>query len=598
MCGIVGSTAISPEALGAMLARVAHRGPDGNGTWRDGNVGFAHARLAVIDLSPDGRQPMVSPDARFVITYNGELYNYRALRTELEGKGERFLTQSDTEVLLRLLALEGERALPKLVGMFALALWDKQKRELLLVRDRLGIKPLVWGEVPGGIAFASEIRALEAHPGIDLALDHAAVSEYLACLYVPAPLTMRRGIRKLPPGHFLKWRDGVLEGPTPWWQPRVIGERSLALDDAVEEVLPLLRQAVRDHLVADVPVGCFLSGGIDSSVVAALVAEVQQPRTFTMTFAEPAYDERDAAAVVANHIRSWHAELPAAPEIDLGLLLDRFGEPFGNPTAFLVADLSRKAREHVTVALVGDGGDEIFGGYPRYQGGLLAQRWRRLPAPLRHGAAVASRLIPESHAGRHGLRRAREFLSAANRPDAEMYATWVEYFTPEERSDMLGLPAQSPIAARYRAATSNHPLDAMQETDLATYLPGNILAYGDAMSMARALELRLPLLDHRLVEAVGRFAPPLRDGKRLLRAVARRLLPTEIVDRPKRGFNAPMGLWLKGPLKPLAEKHLRPERLERLGIAWAPVRRLLSERTRDHSVKLWGLIALDAWADR
>jgi asparagine synthase (glutamine-hydrolysing) len=598
MCGIVGGTSTSPETLAAMLERVAHRGPDGDGTWQEGGVGLAHARLAVIDLSPDGRQPMVSPDGRFVITYNGELYNYQALRAELEGKGERFTTASDTEILLRLLAREGVTALPKLVGMFALALWDRQHRELLLVRDRLGIKPLVWGEVPGGLAFASELRALEAHPGIDLALDREALSHYLACLYVPAPLTMRRGIRKLPPGHFLKWRDGTLEGPTPWWQPRVLGDRPLALDEAVEEVLPLLRQAVRDHLVSDVPVGCFLSGGIDSSVVAALVAEVQQPRTFTMTFAEPAYDERDAAAVVANHIRSWHTELPAAPEVDLGLLLDRFGEPFGNPTSFLVADLSRKAREHVTVALVGDGGDEIFGGYPRYAGGLLAQKWRRLPAPLRHGAAAASRLIPESHAGRHGLRRAREFLSAANRPDAEMYASWVEYFTPEERGEMLGTPAESPIAARYRATASRHPLDAMQETDLATYLPGNILAYGDAMSMACALELRLPLLDHRLVEAMARLAPPLRDGKRLLRAIARRLLPAEIVERPKRGFNAPMGLWLKGPLKPLAEEHLRPERLERLGIAWAPVRRLLSERTRDHSVKLWGLIALDAWADR
>jgi asparagine synthase (glutamine-hydrolysing) len=598
MCGIAGGTATSDETLAAMLARVAHRGPDGDGAWREGGVALAHARLAVIDLSPDGRQPMTSPDGRFVISYNGELYNYRALRTALEASGERFATRSDTEVLLRLVAREGEGALAKLVGMFAFALWDRERRELLLARDRFGIKPLLWGAVPGGLCFGSELRALEAHPGIDLGLDREALSQYLACLYVPAPLTMRRGIRKLPPGHYLKWRDGVVEGPVPWWQPRIAGERRLALEAAVEETLPLLRQAVRDHLVADVPVGCFLSGGIDSSVVAALAAEIAPPRTFTMTFAEAAYDERDAAAVVANHVRSWHTELPAAPEVDLDLLLDRFGEPFGNPTAFLVADLARKAREHVTVALVGDGGDEVFGGYPRYAGGLLAQKWRRLPAPLRHGAAAASRLIPESRSGRHGLRRAREFLAEANRPDAEMYAAWVEYFSPEERASMLGGPAESPIAARYRAAQSRHPLDAMQETDLATFLPGNVLAYGDAMSMASALELRLPLLDHRLVEAVARLAPALRERKRLLRAVARRLLPAEIVDRPKRGFNPPMGLWLKGPLKPLAEAHLRPERMARLGIAWAPVQRLLAARGRDHALKLWALIALSAWADR
>jgi asparagine synthase (glutamine-hydrolysing) len=598
MCGIAGGTAVAPEVLRTMLARVAHRGPDADGTWQEGGVGLAHARLAIIDPSPDARQPMLSPDGRLVISYNGELYNYRALRAELEAVGERFATQSDTEVLLRLLAREGEAALPKLVGMFAFALWDRENEALLLARDRLGIKPLVWGEVPGGIAFASEIRALEAHPGIDLTLDREALSQYLACLYVPAPLTMRKGIRKLPPGHLLRWQRGVLEGPAAWWRPRVTGDRHLSLDEAVEEVLPVLRRAVRDHLVSDVPVGCFLSGGIDSSVVAALVAETGPPRTFTMTFAEPAYDERDAAAVVANHVHSWHTELPASPEVDLALLLDRFGEPFGNPTAFLVADLARKAREHVTVALVGDGGDEVFGGYPRYEGGLLAQKWRHLPRPLRRAAAAASRFIPESRAGRHSLRRAREFLVAADLPDAEMYASWAEYFTPGEREEMLGFAAGSPIAARYLVASSPHPLDAMQETDLATFLPGNILAYGDAMSMARALELRLPLLDHRLVEAVGRFPPALRQRKRLLRAVARRLLPAEIVDRPKRGFNAPIGLWLEGPLKPLAEAHLRPERLERLGIAWAPVKRLLSERGRDHSVKLWGLIVLSAWADR
>ena len=358
-------------------------------------------------------------------------------------------------------------------------------------------------------------------------------------------------------------------------------------------------------MVADVPLGCFLSGGIDSSVIAALMAEAggAPVRSFTMTFEEAAYDERDAAAAVAGHIGSTHTELPASS--GLADLLDDmvagFGEPFGNPTALLIHDLSRKAREHVTVALVGDGGDEVFGGYPRYQGGLLAKSYRRLPGFLRQGViAPAARLIPESSRGRHSLRRAREFLTEANLPDADMYAAWVEYFSPADRYRLLGGAAAPtrPIAALYGEAESLHPLDAMQETDLRSFLPGNLLAYGDAMSMRHALELRLPLIDHRVVEAVGRLDAGLRVRgglKGLLKEVARRLLPTEIVDRPKRGFNPPMGVWLKSDLKPLVRERLTPETLGDLGLDWAPVAALLADGRRDNALKIWSLLVLDAW---
>ncbi|MBT4702438.1 MAG: asparagine synthase (glutamine-hydrolyzing) [Rhodospirillaceae bacterium] len=616
MCGIAGSTTATSDVLQTMGARLRHRGPDSDGTWQapGGILGLAHTRLKVIDLSDGGHQPMVSDDRRFALVFNGEIYNYKALRRDLESKGESFRSDSDTEVLFVLLRREGKKALARLVGMFSFAFWNGESGELLLARDRLGIKPLVYAPLANRqIAFASEIEALRAHPGIDLNIDRQAVSEFLACLYVPQPLCIHKGIRKLPPGHTLTWRAGTTT-IEPYWQPAFKGTRQPTLDEAVEEILPLVRQSVIDRLVADVPVGCFLSGGIDSSVIAALMAEESKAqggpaiKTFTMTFDEATYDERAAAKQVADHIGSDHTELPASSDLAsrLNKTLKAFGEPFGNPTSLLIDDLSRKAREHVTVALVGDGGDEVFAGYPRYKGGLWAQKYRHLPGWLRRGVvAPIAGLIPESTEGRHGLRRAREFLTSASLPDANMYAAWVEYFSPEERAQMLpeDTAPKSPIAELYQKSPSDHPLDAMQQTDLQSFLPSNLLAYGDAMSMRHSLELRLPLIDHRLVDAVGTLAPGLRvqDGmKTLLRAVAQKLLPTHIVDAPKRGFNPPMGVWLKNDLASMVKDRLTPERMADVGLAWEPIDQLLSEHhgsRRDHSLKVWALLVLDTWRD-
>ncbi|MEK7245963.1 MAG: asparagine synthase C-terminal domain-containing protein, partial [Pseudomonadota bacterium] len=411
--------------------------------------------------------------------------------------------------------------------------------------------------------------------------------------------------------HWLRWREGKTE-IAPYWRPRIAGGREPTLDEAAEEVLPLLRQAVSGCMIADVPVGCFLSGGLDSSIVAALMAEEARrlgappTLTFTMTFPEAAYDERAAARRVAAHIGSAHMELPADPAtaISAETLAAAFGEPFGNPTALLVFALAQAARAHVTVALVGDGGDEVFAGYPRYQGGRWAQTYRRLPAWLRCSVvAPLAEHIPESRRGIHGLRRAREFLTGANRPDPEMYAGWVEYFAPEERRRLLGLAATParPIAELYARAPSLDPLDAMQQTDLLSFLPGNLLAYGDAMSMAHSLELRLPLLDHRVVEAVGGLAPDTRvQGglKAALRAVARRLLPAEIAGAGKRGFNPPMGVWLEGALKDLIAERLTPGSVAAMGLAWEPVAELLAQQARgrrDVALKVRALLALDGW---
>lgn len=614
IAGILGSAAATPPRLEEMAARLRHRGPNGQGVahFADLASGLVHARLAVIDLSPGGAQPMASPCGRWVLAFNGEIYNYRALRAELEGRGENFASESDTEVLLRLLMREGAAALDKLSGMFAFALLDRTDGSVLMARDRVGIKPLVWGALAdGGLAFASEIDALRLAPGLDLQIDREAVSQYLACLYIPAPRTIHAGIRKLPPGHLLRWRPGGQPDVEPWWQPRYVGGRAPAVQEAVEELLPTLRGAVRDCMVSDVPIGCFLSGGIDSSVIAALMAEARREAgaepvsSFTMTFDEPTYDERMAAAAVSRHVGTRHTELPASSELASGLerMLQAFGEPFGNPTALLIGDLSAKARAHVTVALVGDGGDEVFAGYPRYQGGLWAQKYRRIPWLLRKGLIEpVAALIPESSRGRHSLRRLREFVSFGGMGDAEMYASWVEYFSPAERQALLegGMPPR-PVAQAFAAAPSADPLDAMQQTDFATFLPGNILAYGDAMSMMHALELRLPLLDHRVIEAVARIDAATRFAagkKTLLKAVARKLLPADIVDQPKRGFNPPMGVWLRADLAPMVAEHLNPTRMADLGLDWAPVERLLAEQRsgrRDHALKVWSLLVLSAW---
>ena len=613
MCGIAGSTRADPQLLETLCRRLAHRGPDGQGVWLEDGTGLAHTRLAIIDLSPLANQPMVSACGRWVLAFNGEIYNFRELRTELETSGICFRSTSDTEVLLELISRRGTAGLERVCGMFAFALWDRERRELLLARDRLGIKPILYaGLENGGIAFSSEIHALKAHSGIDLSPDGEAISEYLACLYVPAPRTAYRGIRKLPPGHVLRWRDGMTMIER-YWQPHFGGRQMMSVDEAAEEILPALKASVAGHMIADVPVGCFLSGGIDSSVIAALMAEEARRagappiRTFTLTFAEPAYDEREAASEVAAHIGSIHTELPASPTKvgdQLTRLVRTFGEPFGNPTALLIDDLSAKAREHVTVALVGDGGDEVFAGYPRYRGGVLAEQYRYIPKWLRGNVLQPLvRQFPERADGRHAVRRIREFVAGADLPDNLMYASWVEYFSPAERAALLGSPnqPQRPIATMYAETGLADPLDAMQQTDLASFLPGNILAYGDAMSMAHGLELRLPLLDHRLINRVADFAPKLRirNGlKTILRAIAARLLPPSTLRRPKRGLNPPMGLWLKGELSELVENRLSRRRLDAIGLAATPIKHLIEEHRagrRDHALKIWSLLVLEAW---
>ena len=620
MCGITGAVpGISPELLRSMTKRLAHRGPDGDGFVCAPQVSLGHRRLAVIDLA-SGAQPMSTPDGRFTVTFNGEIYNYREVRAELERDGDapRFATQSDTEVLLQAFARWGIAALDRLRGMFAFALWDAHEQSLWLVRDRLGVKPLYYARLGQQLLFASEIKALLAHPRVSRRLNSRAVDDFLTYLYIPAPQTAFESVHELPPAHWLRWQNGQTRIERYWDAlPQAAGSARNGADSALE-VREQLRQAVQLRMVSDVPVGAFLSGGMDSSSIVAFMAEASATpvRSFSLGFGagEERYTELDYARLVANHFGAEHRELTIRASCAdlLPTLVEHFDEPFGNPTALLLYQLSQKTREHVTVALAGDGGDEAFLGYPRHMGAALQSRMGLLPRPLRALLAKCADWIDEDASGAHTRRRLREFLSSAAEPWQSAYAGWVTYFaaaqradlyTPEFRSSVGDYRAESFIEGWFARAAGAHPLDQAGYVDLHTFLPHNLLEYGDRMSMAHGLEVRLPFTDHKLVELALRLPPRLklkgRTTKYVLREAMRPLLPAAVLQRSKLGLNPPLGIWLRGELALLIESRLSPAAVRRAG--WfrpEAVARIVADfraGRRDYALHIWALLVLDQW---
>ncbi|MHB8420481.1 MAG: asparagine synthase (glutamine-hydrolyzing) [Myxococcales bacterium] len=619
MCGITGYLGGARPPLAAALASLRHRGPDGQGLWEGElagqQAGLAHARLAVIDLSPAGRQPMETADGKLRLVFNGEIYNFRELRRELERLGHAFRTQSDTEVILVGYRQWGDAVVSHLRGMFAFALYDSHAQRALLARDRLGIKPLYYQALPGSLRFASEAKGVLAMLPERPAADPYALRDYLTYLYVPYPRSIWQGLAQLPPAHVLVWESGRARLDRYWRlpapEPAVADERELAL-----ELRALLEETVRLHLASDVPLGAFLSGGLDSTTLVALMARQTSKRvkTFCMTFAPDAglYDEREYARAVADAYGTDHTEIPVEPDLTelLPHAIAHFDEPFGNPTSLLVDRLSQKTREHVTVALAGDGGDECFLGYPRYQGAAAAELYRWLPEPLRRAAAGRlAPLIPESTRGRHSLRRAREFLQAGILPPDEAYARWVTYFTAEEQEALLDpeileatrdydpyahLRSQIPASG----GTHRSLVDSCQAVDLATFLPGNLLTYSDRMSMAHGLEVRVPFCDHVLVERLARLPAsvkmPFGRTKALLRRAVADLLPEKVRRRPKLGFNPPVGVWIDQGLGLLARGREPP--FLRPGALAGLVREHRSG-ARDRSLAIWSLLALRQWSE-
>jgi len=578
MCGITGllSPAPRPDAqdvLRAMTDTLAHRGPDDWDLWLDAaaGVGLGHRRLSILDLSPLGRQPMRSASGRYVICFNGEVYNFARLRAELEPLGHAFRGGSDTEVMLAAIEQLGlTEAVRRFVGMFAFALWDAQERTLALARDRLGIKPLYYGFSGGDFVFGSELKALRAHPGFDPTLDREALTLYFRHNYIPAPWSIHAAARKLAAGAILTVRPGgepVLER---YWSAAEVYARGAAEpfagseDEALERLGTLLADAVGLRMLADVPLGAFLSGGVDSSLVVALMqAQSSRPvRTFSIGFAEERFNEAPHAAAVARHLGTEHTELVVSEDDLLRIvpLLPRFwDEPFADSSQVPTYAVSRLAREHVTVALSGDGGDELFFGYDRYFYALAWwKRLQRFPGPLRAAAAAVSRLRPERLAGLLGSfgQRALWRLDAVGVTDFPAFYKRLVSHHPRPRELVLGAGPEARTAIDATDCGADL-FRGMSCWDVLMYLPDDILTKVDRASMAVSLEARVPLLDHRVLEFAAGLPTAFKvqggRGKHLLRRLLYRHVPREIVDRPKMGFGIPLHEWLPGRLRPWAE---------------------------------------------
>jgi asparagine synthase (glutamine-hydrolysing) len=609
MCGIAGLASAGgadPGRLAAMSATLLHRGPDSDGSYVDGPVGLAARRLSIIDLET-GDQPLANEDGTVVVVQNGELYNYRELRLELEERGHRFASRGDTEVLAHLYEEAGDRFAERLRGMFAAAVWDSPRGRLVLARDQFGIKPLYYRVTPGGIEFASELRAL---PRGEVDLD--ALEAFLAFNCVPAPLTIFRDVRKLPPGHILVWEGGEprLERyarPAPAAAADVRREPEATL---AEELRDRLRDSVRAHLVADVPVGVLLSGGVDSALLTALAAEssTEPVRTFTIGFRERSFDETADARRVAQRYATDHRELVLEPDAALLLpaLAEAFDEPFADSSALPTYLVSELAARDVKVALSGEGGDELFGGYHTYSADLLAERTRllsRLARPLVERLPVSTARASLDY-------RAKRFVRAAHLPPLERHHGWKEIFSPGVRAELTGRhPAFDPVdllRTRFAETEGAELLARLQDVDLGTYLVDDLLTKTDRASMAHSLEARVPFLDTTVTDLA--LALPTRMKVRglrkkvLLRRAAGPLLPPEIVRGRKRGFSIPAAAWLRGDLEPFARDVLSAGTLRRQGyFRPEPVQRLLDAHVagrEDLSRQLWGLLAFTLWHEQ
>ncbi len=642
MCGITGfidraartGDAQLQATARAMSDALSHRGPDDDGVWTDASAGIALAfrRLSIRDLSPAGHQPMVSASGRYIISYNGEIYSHTEIARDLEARGVKFRGHSDTEVMLESFAAVGVRAtVDRLIGMFAIALWDREERKLVLIRDRVGIKPLYWGQFGDLVLWGSELKALRAHPGWSPEIDRDSVAGYMRHNYVPGPGSIYRGIRKLQPGCMLTVRPGAEPQIEAYWDARTIisnavhNRLDLSDADAVDGLEALLKDAVGRRLIADVPLGAFLSGGIDSSTVVALMqAQSNRPvKTYTIGFNVDGYDEAKSAKAVAAHLGTDHTELYVESDHARGIiprLADIYDEPFGDSSqvpTFLVSEMTRR---HVTVALSGDGGDEGFAGYNRYtEGQRIWHQLHRVPKPARSlGVAGIRALPPETWdrllklapagARRHlsGRRLHKGADALANLDGAAFYRAIVSQFENPDALVRGGHEPRGPLWDETLKTAVPDFVERMQFLDLITYLPDDILTKVDRASMAVALEVRVPLLDHRVIEYAFRLPPRFKlrsnQGKWLLRQVLYRHVPRALVERPKMGFGVPIGEWLRGPLRDWAEDLLDARKLNEGGlIDPAPVRQLWSTHLAGRSnleYQLWTVLMLEAWRRR
>ena len=616
MCGFAGVLELGERdvdrgTLEAMTAALVHRGPDGAGVAIDGRIGLGHRRLRVLDLSERADQPMWNEAKNVAIVFNGEIYNFRELRTELEDRGARFRTGSDTEVILELYAREGEAAIRRLDGMFAFAIWDRRREQLVLARDGAGQKPLFYADAGGRLVFGSEIKAIHRHPAVSREPNLEALPSYLTYGYFPAPETAYRGVQVLAPASFMVIDAYGARRTERYWSPSFEVDGIRRLPEAVERLRPLVREAVEKRLVSDAPLGAFLSGGLDSTIVVGLMSEAspRPVRTFSIGFeGAPAYDEVDYAEEAARRFGCEHTSFRvSAPEPSLfERLVHHHDGPFGDSSAIPTYVVSKLARAHVTVALNGDGGDELFCGYSRLAAAALSER---VPLPLRRAAAASARFLPapRSHAGT--LRRARQLLETSAFPLRQRIQGWCSFFREAELETLLKAPSGRDLGEHFERvleeADGRTPLARLLYLNYRTYLPEDLLVKMDRTTMAHGLEARSPFLDRRLTALAASLPDDLKlsglTTKRVLREAFRDLVPPRILARSKMGFGVPLGDWFRGALRGYVEssltradaplfQHLRRE----------SVSRLVGEHMgggRDRGQQLFCLLTLALWLE-
>ena len=622
MCGIAGkwqldsSQPLDPGLLWKMVAAIRHRGPDDEGVYVDGGMGLASCRLAILDLSPQGHMPMSNEDGTLWITFNGEIYNFQELREQLIAKGHRFRSRTDTEVVVHLYQEYGVECLTSLRGMFAFAIWDARQRRLFMARDRLGKKPLYYYTDGKQFVFGSEPKAILADPTVPREPDPLAIHYYLTFQYVPSPYSAFRGFRKLPPAHYLILDEGKPLRVERYWKLRYREKIAISQTEACEEIRRRLREAVRLRMISDVPLGAFLSGGLDSSAVVAFMSEcsAEPVKTFSIGFEDDAYNELPSARLVAKRFATDHHEFivkPNAVEV-LPDLVWHYNEPYADSSALPTYYLSKLAREHVTVALNGDAGDENFAGYQRYYAMQLAEWMDRLPRWLRQGLSVTARMIPDSRDAGRLLQRGKRFLGHAAEDPRRKYGRWISHFTDAHKAALYtqefhaqvgGVDSLGPLLQAFADSDAPNLVEAALSVDVALYLPDDLLVKVDIASMAHGLEARSPLLDHCLME----FAASLpSDGKLrgwtkkyLFKQAMAGILPPEIIHRKKMGFGVPIHRWFRHELKDLAmDTLLSPRALTRGYFKPEAVRRLIEEHASGRAFwhhQLWNLLMLEFW---
>jgi asparagine synthase (glutamine-hydrolysing) len=635
MCGICGAAWTSPdrslsgEQLAAMMDRIAHRGPDDAGTYRDDHAALGFRRLSIVDLS-GGHQPLSNEDGTVWTAFNGEIYNFPALRHRLEARGHTLRSKGDTEVLVHLYEDEGTGMFELLRGMFALAIWDAPRRRLILARDRLGQKPLLYRNDGPRLSFASELKALLALPERDIPrrVDPLAVDQYLTYGYVPHPRTILEGVNKLPPAHYAVWHDGGLRIER-YWTPDWNRELDRPIEEDVAELRATLEGAVREQMIADVPLGAFLSGGIDSTIIVGLMqrASGRPVKTFAIGFPDPAYDETHYAELAARHLGTEHRTFMVVPRAweTLPELAWQFDEPFADSSALPTWHVARETRREVTVALTGDAGDELFGGYDRYRALALTELFQRLPAtPRRLIGGTVTRVLPRSAKSKSRLRALERMFERINEPAGARYLGWMTTFDEPGRLslysdaqlDTLATTAASlddkgspdPSSLLVRACAMAGRRDCVTQAmvgDILTYLPDDLLHKVDMASMAHSLECRGPFLDHRVVELAAampldrklRFRPG--RSKVVLKRAFADLLPPPIRSRRKMGFGVPVGRWFRAELRDELEGVLLDRRsLDRGLFRPASIQDLVTEHAegrREHGHRLWALVMLELW---